>query len=518
MPTGWRTAGESLELPATSYQPPARNRTGQTCTRAGAGCGLRATDHRLRTPVRGSFVIPPRLQSLLAAGTTSRDLAELFADAGHRLYLVGGSVRDALLGRPNADLDFTTSARPEEIEEIVAPWAADLYLAGKTYGTIGAIRNGRVHEITTFRSEIYRDESRKPEVTFSDHIEEDLSRRDFTVNAMAIRIPSSDDDVPEMMDPHGGLVDLHARLLRTPLDPEISFGDDPLRMLRLFRFVSQLGFIPDETALDAVSGMHPRLEIVSAERVKRELDLLMIGDHVSPALWGLVETGLAEEFIPELPALALHVDPVHHHKDVLAHTIAVVEKASPRLELRLAALFHDIGKPDTREFGPGGVSFHHHEVVGARMTRRRMKALRYSKKTTEDVSRLVFLHMRPHTFKMGWTDSAVRRYVRDAGDLLRDLNELVRCDVTTRNKRRERTISRRIDELEDRIAELSEREELDALRPPVDGNQVMEHLNLDPGRQVGEIMKMLYERRVEDGPYSEEQAYELIDQWMADQS
>ena len=243
----------------------------------------------------------------------------------------------------------------------------------------------------------------------------------------------------------------------------------------------------------------------------------MIGDHVGPALWGLVETGLAEEFIPELPALALQVDPVHHHKDVLAHSIAVVEKTSPRLELRLAALFHDIGKPDTREFGPGGVSFHHHDVVGARMTRRRMKTLRYSKKTTEDVSRLVFLHMRPHTFKMGWTDSAVRRYVRDAGELLKDLNELVRCDVTTRNRRRERTISRRIDELEERIADLREREELDALRPPVDGNQVMEHLGLEPGRQVGEIMKMLYERRVEDGPYSEEQAYAWIDQWIDDQ-
>jgi poly(A) polymerase len=334
------------------------------------------------------------------------------------------------------------------------------------------------------------------------------------VNAMAIRIPTSDDDAPEMMDPHGGLIDLHSRLLRTPLDPEISFGDDPLRMLRLFRFVSRLGFAPDEEALNAVSEMHGRLEIVSAERIKSELDLLLIGDHVGPALWGLVETGLAEEFIPELPALALQVDPVHHHKDVLAHSIAVVEKTSPRLELRLAALFHDIGKPDTREFGPGGVSFHHHEVVGARMTRRRMKVLRYSKKTIEDVSRLVFLHMRPHTFKMGWTDSAVRRYVRDAGDLLKDLNELVRCDVTTRNKRRERTISRRIDELEERVADLREREELDALRPPIDGNQVMDHLGLEPGRRVGEIMKMLYERRVEEGPYSEEQAYEWIDEWV----
>ena len=453
---------------------------------------------------------------MLDAGTAARELAALFAAAGHDLYLVGGSVRDALLDRSNADLDFTTAARPEEIEAIVAPWAADLYLAGKTYGTIGAIKDGLVHEITTFRSEIYRDESRKPEVTYSDDLEQDLSRRDFTVNAMAIRIPAADGETPEMVDPFGGLVDLHAQVLRTPLDPEISFGDDPLRMLRLFRFMSRLGFVPDEEALAAVRRMHGRLEIVSAERIKNELDRLMIGDHVGPALWGLVETGLAEEFIPEIPALALEVDPVHHHKDVLAHTIAVVEKTQPRLNLRLAALFHDIGKPATREFGPGGVSFHHHEVVGARMTRRRMRALHYSKKTIEDVSRLVFLHMRPHTFKMGWTDSAVRRYVRDAGDLLDDLNELVRCDVTTRNKRRERAISRRIDELEERIAVLREQEELEALRPPIDGNQVMEYLDLSPGRTVGEIMKMLTEYRIDNGPYTEEEAFAMLDEWASE--
>jgi len=460
-------------------------------------------------------VIPARLADLLSPGTPARELARLFAAAGHDLYLVGGSVRDALLDRPNADLDFTTGARPAEIEEIVAPWAADLYLAGKTYGTVGAIRDGCVHEITTFRSEIYRDESRKPEVTYSEDIEEDLARRDFTVNAMALRIPVTDDHVPEMVDPHGGLVDLHQALLRTPLAPEVAFGDDPLRMLRLFRFVSSLGFTPDEQALDAVHRMRRRLEIVSAERIKSEFDRLMIGEHVGPALWGLVETGLADEFIPELPALSLEADPVHHHKDVLAHTIAVVEKTSPRLELRLAALFHDIGKPATREFGPGGVSFHHHEVVGARMTRRRMKDLRYAKQTTENVSRLVFLHMRPHTYRMGWTDSAVRRYVRDAGPQLADLNELVRCDVTTRNKRRERAITRRIDELEERISELREQEELDALRPPIDGNQVMEYLGIDPGPDVGRIMRMLYERRIEEGPFGEAEAYAMLDAWSA---
>ena len=458
-------------------------------------------------------MIPSRLEAVLAPGTAARELGGLFGDAGHRLYLVGGSVRDAMLDRSIADLDFATDATPEEIEEIVGPWTSDLYLAGKQFGTIGAIREGRVHEITTFRSELYRDDSRKPEVVFSDSIEEDLSRRDFTVNAMALKIPSDDSTAPEMIDPTGGLVDLQAGLLRTPLKPEISFGDDPLRMLRLFRFVSTLGFAPTEEALLAVKRMHDRLEIVSAERVKGEFDRLMVGDHVGVALAGLVETGLAGEFIPEIPALALEADPVHHHKDVLAHTIAVVEKTSPKLRLRLAALFHDIGKPDTREFGPGGVSFHHHEVVGARMTKRRMGELRYSKGAIEEVSGLVFLHMRPHTYKMGWTDSAVRRYVRDAGPLLSDLNELVRSDVTTRNESRARAISNRIDELEQRIAELREKEELDALRPPIDGNQVMEHLGLEPGPKVGEAMNMLLERRIDDGPYSDEAAFAMLDEW-----
>ncbi len=459
--------------------------------------------------------IPPRLRTILAPGTPARELAERFAAAGHVLYLVGGSVRDALLDRPGKDLDFATDARPDEIREIVRPWAEDLYLAGQAFGTVGAIRDGRVHEITTFRSEVYRDESRKPRVTFSDDIEEDLSRRDLTVNAMALRIPVAAGEAPRMVDPHGGLVDLHEGILRTPLDPEVSFGDDPLRMLRLFRFVATLGFTPDPAAVDAVRRMHPRLAIVSAERIREEFDRLLVGGWVGPALWGLVETGLGEEFLPELPALGAAHDPIHRHKDVLAHTIAVVEKCSPRLELRLAAAFHDVGKPATRRFEAGGVTFHHHEVVGARMTRERLEALRYPRHTIERVCRLVFLHMRPHTYKMGWTDSAVRRYVRDAGPLLEDLNELVRCDVTTRNRRRARAIARRIDELEERIAELRAREELDRLRPPIDGNQVMAYLGIEPGPTVGEIMRMLYERRIEDGPYGEEEAYRMLDAWRA---
>jgi poly(A) polymerase len=461
-------------------------------------------------------VIPNRLEPLLQAGAAPRALAELFATHGKVLYLVGGSVRDALLDRTSADrdLDFATDARPDDIRAIVGEWADDLYLAGQMFGTIGVIRSGVIHEITTFRDEVYREGSRKPVVSFSDDIETDLSRRDFTVNAMAIRLPAGD-ETPEMLDPHGGLVDLGAQVLRCPLDPHVSFGDDPLRMLRLFRFVSELGFVPAGDVLAAVAEMRHRLDVVSPERIKGELDRLVVGPHVGAALWGLIDTGLADEFLPELPALAVEQDPVHRHKDVLAHTVAVVEKTKPDVVSRLAALFHDVGKPATRRFEPGGVTFHHHEVVGARMVRERMKALRYSKQTTEDVARLVFLHMRPHTYKMGWTDSAVRRYVRDAGPLLERLNDLVRSDVTTRNARRARAISRRIDELEDRIDELRRQEELDALRPPIDGHQVIDYLGLEPGPVVGEVMRILYEHRIEHGPYSEDEAFALLDEWRA---
>lgn len=420
-----------------------------------------------------------------------------------------------MLGRESDDLDFTTDARPEDIERIGEGWANSTYLTGRVFGTIGLVKDGDTYEITTFRSEMYRDDSRKPVVTFSDDITEDLMRRDFTVNAMAIKIPAEEGDLPEMIDPHGGLADLGARVLRTPMDPEISFGDDPLRMLRLFRFMSTLGFEADDDAFRAVVGMKERIQIVSAERIRSEFDRLMIGDDVIVALAALVDTGLANEFIPEIPALAVEQDPHHKHKDVLAHTIAVVGKSSPRLRLRLAALFHDIGKPATREFGRGGVSFHHHEVVGARMTRKRMQELRYPKEMVNDTSQLVFLHMRPHTFKMGWTDSAVRRYVRDAGPLLEDLNELVRCDVTTRNQRRAKTISNRIDELELRIDDLAQREELDKIRPPIDGHDVMRYLGLKPSRRVGEIMNMLLEHRIEAGPYTEEEAYAMLDAWKA---
>lgn len=439
-------------------------------------------------------------------------LGELFAAAGYQLYLVGGSVRDAFLGRTeDVDFDFATDARPDDIQEILEGWADSVYTVGKAFGTVGAIKNGRNVEITTFRKEVYRDDSRKPHVEFSDDIEVDLSRRDFTVNAMAISFP---DVTP--VDPYGGAADLAARVLRTPLEPELSFSDDPLRMLRLFRFQATLGFEPDRKAFEAVKDMAPRLEIVSAERIRDEFSKLITAPDPGPALEGLIESGLADRFIPELSGLAMEQDPVHRHKDVLAHTIAVVRKTSPDLVLRLAALFHDIGKPDTREFGPQGVTFHHHEVVGARITRKRLRELRYPRHVVEDVSKLVFLHLRPHTLKMGWTDSAVRRYVRDAGHLLDKLNELVRCDVTTANEKRARAIQRQIDELEQRIEKLKEQEELAKLRPPINGRQVMAYLGIEPGPMVGEIMDMLLERRIEEGPYSEEEAYAMVRRFALD--
>ena len=453
-------------------------------------------------------MIPERLQWLVRADAPSVELAELFRSAGHEIYLVGGSLRDALLGRPPSDLDFATSARPDEIREVVDDWADAVYGVGEQFGTVGVRKGDELHEITTFRDEIYRQESRKPEVSFSDNIETDLSRRDFTVNAMALRLPD-----PELIDPFGGLTHLAERRLRTPLSPEVSFTDDPLRMLRLFRFVSEIGFIPDEETMSAVSELSDRLVIVSAERIRDELSKLIVGENVTDALWGLIQTDLADQFLPELTMLKMEQDPVQRHKDVLAHTIAVIEKTEPRLVIRLAALLHDIGKPATREFGPGGVTFHHHEVVGARMARERLRALRFESRIVDDVSQLVFLHLRPHTYKMGWSDSAVRRYVRDAGPLLDDLNQLVRCDVTTANAGRALKIQRRIDDLERSIADLEEREELASIRPPINGHAVMKHLGIAPGPVVGEIMDMLLEYRLDEGPYSEEEALKLVDEW-----
>ncbi len=457
-------------------------------------------------------MIPDRLGFLLSDDLPPAQLSRLFEAADESLYLVGGSVRDAFLGRPLEDFDFTTGARPDRIAQLLQGWADSVHTVGARFGTVAARRGEHRVEVTTFRSEVYREDSRKPGVTFSDSLETDLSRRDFTVNAIAL---SMSDLIP--IDPHGGLADMAAGKLRTPLDPEVSFGDDPLRMLRLFRFQSQLGFQPAPEALAAVNRMASRLEIISAERIRDELSRLMVTQAPSEALGSIVSSGLSAHFVPELDRLAMEQDPYHRHKDVLAHTLAVVDKTSPELVVRLAALLHDIGKPDTREFGPGGARFHHHEVVGARMTRARLRALRYPNDVVDDVSRLVFLHLRSHTLKLGWSDSAVRRYVRDAGHLIDSLNDLVRSDVTTANARREKDIQEGIDELERRIADLSAREELASLRAPVDGNHVMAYLGIGPGPRIGEIMGVLLEKRIEDGPYTQNEAYQVVRAWALEQ-
>jgi len=461
-------------------------------------------------------VFPERLRPLVEATT---GLSDRFAAAGHTLYLVGGSVRDAIVAEPGdapavgtRDLDFTTDARPDTIERLVSGWADAVWTQGKRFGTIGCRRAGQVYEITTHRAEVYRPDSRKPEVAFGDRVEEDLARRDFTINAMALRLPEL-----ELIDPFDGIDDLSVHRLRTPLDPDVSFADDPLRMLRAARFIAKLELEPAPELVEAVRSGHGRLSIVSAERIRDELDKIMVLDVPSVALWFVVRTGLADEFLPELPGLAVEQDPIHRHKDVLAHTLAVVDKTSPDRLLRLAALFHDVGKPKTRAFVDGGVTFHHHEVVGARMTRQRMTALRYSSDDVEVVTELVLLHLRFHTYRLGWTDRAVRRYVRDAGPLLDQLNELTRCDCTTRNANKARALARRMDELEARIDDLRQQEELDAIRPDLDGAQVMEALGIGPGRDVGRALAYLLELRMDEGPLGEDEARARLTKWWAGQ-
>jgi poly(A) polymerase len=458
-------------------------------------------------------VIPERLQPLVAETV---DLATRFERAGWQLYLVGGVVRDAVIGRPVADgdLDFTTDARPEDIEAVVAGWADAVWTQGKRFGTIGVRKGGRRMEITTHRAEAYHADSRKPDVVFAGAIKADLSRRDFTVNAMALRLSDL-----RLIDPFDGVGDLAAGRLRTPLAPEESFADDPLRMLRAARFLAGYHLVPDDAVVHAVTSMRSRLEIVSDERIRDELDKLLVVERPGAGVRFLVDTGLAAEFLPELPALGLEQDPVHRHKDVLAHTIAVLDKTSPDRLLRLAALFHDVGKPKTRSFGPGGtVSFHHHEVVGARITRDRMRALRYPGADIDTVTRLVELHLRFHTYKMGWTDSAVRRYVRDAGPLLDRLNELTRCDCTTRNPAKARALEERMDDLERRIVVLREQEELASLRPELDGNEVMTRLGLTPGPLVGQALEFLLELRMEEGLLGPEEAGHRLCAWWAERA
>ena len=456
-------------------------------------------------------MIPERLLPVLER---TSPLAERFAASGYKLYLVGGVVRDLLLGRDMSDgrdIDMTTDALPAETKRLVNGWADSVWSQGERFGTIGCQKDGWTFEITTHRAEAYDPESRKPEVVFSGVIDADLSRRDFTVNAMALSLPD-----PVLIDPFGGAEDLAAGRLRTPLSPEESFSDDPLRMLRAARFLAGYGLTPDDELRDAATSMCERLSIVSAERIRDEFDKLMVVEDPTPGLWFLADTGLMDQFLPEFSRMRLEQDPIHRHKDVLTHTIAVIGKTSTNRLVRLSALYHDVGKPRTRAIGDAGVSFHHHEVVGARMTRDRMKALKYSSDDVEAVSRLVFLHLRFHTYKMGWTDSAVRRFVRDAGDLLPELIELTRCDCTTRNERKAQELAKRMDELEERIDDLLAREELASMRPDLDGNAVMTYLGLTPGRDVGDALDFLLELRLEEGPLGEDEAKRRLDAWWAE--
>ncbi|PXY31652.1 CCA tRNA nucleotidyltransferase [Prauserella muralis] len=462
---------------------------------------------------------------LMRISPVADELAARFARAGHRLYLVGGSVRDALLGRLSPDLDFTTDARPDAVQRILAGWAEAVWDTGIEFGTVGAAKKGATLEITTFRADSYDRVSRNPEVSFGDTIEGDLVRRDFTVNAMAIDLAEK-----KFVDPCGGLAALGRRSLDTPATPEESFADDPLRMLRAARFVAQLGLEPAPRVVRAMTDMAGELARITAERVQTELSKLVLGVAPRRGIELMVDTGLAEHVLPEVPGMRLAIDEHHQHKDVYQHSLTVLEQAieletthepatEPDLVLRLAALLHDIGKPATRRFEPGGgVSFHHHEVVGAKMTRKRLRALRYSKDIVNDVSQLVYLHLRFHGYGKGeWTDSAVRRYVTDAGDLLPRLHKLVRADCTTRNKRKAAALRRAYDDLEERIQRIAAEEDLARVRPDLDGNEIMRILGIPPGPLVGKAWKHLKELRLDRGPLDHDEAVAELHRWAAEQ-
>jgi poly(A) polymerase len=451
------------------------------------------------------------------------ELGARFAEAGEEIALVGGPVRDAMLGRLHNDLDFTTSARPEVTERLLKGWADAIWDMGRAFGTIGCRRGEWQVEITTYRSEKYDEGSRKPSVDYGDTLEGDLGRRDFSVNAMAVSLPGR-----EFVDPYGGLVDLAHQVLRTPGRPEDSFSDDPLRMMRAARFAAQLGFTVAPEVVAAMTEMAGRIEIVSAERVRDELVKLVCAPYPRRGLTLMVETGLADHVLPELPALALERDEHHRHKDVYEHTLTVLEQSidlehrlgdQPDFVARFAALMHDVGKPRTRKFlDDGSVTFHHHDVVGAKMTRKRMKALRFSNDDIDAVAKLVELHLRFHGYGSGeWTDSAVRRYVRDAGDQVERLHILTRADSTTRNRRKAERLRRAYDDLEARIERLAEEEELASLRPDLDGNQIMTILGIGPGPEVGKAYSFLMERRLDEGPMTQEQATKALLEWWSAQ-
>ncbi|MDT5064700.1 MAG: poly(A) polymerase [Mycobacterium sp.] len=476
------------------------------------------------------------VKSLQPHALVLRELGELFAEAGHELYLVGGSVRDALLDRlAEADLDFTTDARPERVQQIVRRWADGLWDTGIEFGTIGATKGAQRVEITTFRADSYDQVSRNPQVRFGDTLEGDLVRRDFTANAIAVRIdPEAPGALGQFCDPLGGLAALRAGVLDTPAAPEVSFGDDPLRMLRAARFVSQLGFTVAPRVRDAMERMASELGRITAERVAAELDKLMLGADPLAGIDLMVQTGLGQVVLPEIGAMQMAIDEHHQHKDVYQHSLTVLAQAialeeprgqersdsgeitgGPDLVLRWAALLHDIGKPGTRKHeADGGVSFHHHEVVGAKMTRKRMRALKYSKQMVDDVSQLVYLHLRFHGYGDGkWTDSAVRRYVTDAGPLLDRLHKLVRADCTTRNKRRAARLQANYDSLEQRIAELAAQEDLQRVRPDLDGNEIMKLLGIPAGPEVGQAWRYLKELRLDRGPLEHDEAVAELQKW-----
>ena len=455
------------------------------------------------------------------------ELGNLFADAGFELALVGGWVRDAVMGRGQSDLDFTTNALPEQVESVVKGWADGVWDVGIRFGTVGVIKAGRNLEITTYRAEQYEADSRKPSVKFGDSLHDDLARRDFTINAIALTLPEGD-----IQDPFGGISDIAARIIKTPGTPADSFSDDPLRMMRAARFAAQLNFQVADDVIAAMNEMASRIEIISAERIRDELSKLLLAPNPRAGLQLLVETGIAEIILPEIPKLKLELDEHHRHKDVFEHSLIVLEQAialekshepnfEPDLVLRLAALLHDIGKPKTRKFETGGgVSFHHHEVVGAKLAKKRMTALRFSNDEIESVYRLIELHLRFHGYGSGeWTDSAVRRYVRDAGDQLARLHKLTRADCTTRNKKKADNLARTYDSLEERIQHLQAQEELNSIRPTLDGQQIMKLLGIKPGPMVGKAYNFLLELRLDRGPMDEATATaELMKWWEATQS
>lgn len=458
----------------------------------------------------------------LVAREPIKSLAEAFESAGFELALVGGPVRDAFLGREVHDLDFTTSARPDDIERLVRPLAKAVWDVGRDFGTIAAQIGSETFEITTYRSDSYDGSSRKPDVAFGDSLEADLERRDFTMNAMALTLPAL-----QLVDPFGGLEDLLALSLTTPVAPEVSFDDDPLRMMRAARFSSQLSARIAPATAEAMTAMASRIADISAERVRDELVKILSSADPRPGLEALVDSGIAEFVLPELPALRLETDEHAHHKDVYQHTLTVVEQAideeqrrapgaDPDVVLRIASLLHDIGKPATRRFEGGGVTFYHHDVVGAKLAKKRLKALRFDNDTIDAVSRLIELHLRFFGYAdQAWSDSAVRRYVRDAGSELARLHILVRADVTTRNRRKADRLSFAYDDLEARIAELSEQEELDKMRPDLDGEAIMRILGISPGREVGEAYRFLLEMRLDEGELGAEEATRRLKSWWA---